>query len=368
MHTTLRTLFSEKPDLRRALEQVEVVGVQSPEMFEQNKPNTEHLREWIKRVGSANCFRWFLPKEFDGFGWRENELLAAYLALSQSGLTSTFVLTQWHAAVKRILSSSNDDLRQRYADKLASGEIFATVGISHLSTSRQHFKQPVLIARPVRGGFQLTGSSPWVTAAIAADVIVLGATLDDGTQILAAVETDVEGLSRSPGMDLVALSGSCTDRIELDNVFVPESAIIAGPVAGVMQASSGSGGGTGGLQTSTLAIGLAVRAIEYLCQESRRRQTLQAVADKFFFDAQRLLAELFGQLDSTASSGLAELRQSANSLVLRSTQAALQAAKGAGFVSGHPAGQWATEALFFLVWSCPQEVVDANLCELAGLE
>jgi hypothetical protein len=61
------------------------------------------------------------------------------------------------------------------------------------------------------------------------------------------------------------------------------------------------------------------------------------------------------------------LRQRANSLVLRATQAALTAAKGSGYVAGHPAGRWCREALFFLVWSCPQGVMHANLCELAGL-
>jgi hypothetical protein len=46
----------------------------------------------------------------------------------------------------------------------------------------------------------------------------------------------------------------------------------------------------------------------------------------------------------------------------------LVAAKGTGYVVGHPAGRWCREALFFLVWSCPQPVSAANLCELAGLE
>ncbi|RMF36913.1 MAG: acyl-CoA dehydrogenase, partial [Planctomycetota bacterium] len=64
----------------------------------------------------------------------------------------------------------------------------------------------------------------------------------------------------------------------------------------------------------------------------------------------------------------ADLRQRANSLVLRSTQAALTAAKGAGFVATHPTGRWAREALFFLVWSCPQPVAAANLCELAQIQ
>ena len=63
-----------------------------------------------------------------------------------------------------------------------------------------------------------------------------------------------------------------------------------------------------------------------------------------------------------------ELRARANSLALRATQAALAAAKGTGYVVGHPAGRWCREALFFLVWSCPQGVMAANLCELAGLD
>ena len=61
------------------------------------------------------------------------------------------------------------------------------------------------------------------------------------------------------------------------------------------------------------------------------------------------------------------IRQRANSLVLRASQAALAAAKGTGYVVGHPAGRWCREAMFFLVWSCPQPVSAAHLCELAGL-
>ena len=51
----------------------------------------------------------------------------------------------------------------------------------------------------------------------------------------------------------------------------------------------------------------------------------------------------------------------------RAAQAALTAAKGAGFVRGHPAERLARESLFFLVWSCPQAGSGAVLCELAGL-
>jgi alkylation response protein AidB-like acyl-CoA dehydrogenase len=58
----------------------------------------------------------------------------------------------------------------------------------------------------------------------------------------------------------------------------------------------------------------------------------------------------------------AALRKKANDLALKSTQAALAAAKGAGFASDHDVGRWCREAMFFLVWSCPQSVVQAHLC------
>jgi alkylation response protein AidB-like acyl-CoA dehydrogenase len=56
-----------------------------------------------------------------------------------------------------------------------------------------------------------------------------------------------------------------------------------------------------------------------------------------------------------------------NDLAMRATQAALATAKGTGYVIGHPAGRWCREALFFLIWSCPQPVMAAHLCELAGI-
>ena len=49
----------------------------------------------------------------------------------------------------------------------------------------------------------------------------------------------------------------------------------------------------------------------------------------------------------------------------RAAQAYLAASKGAGFVVGHPAERAVREAMFFLVWSCPQPVVSAALREFA---
>ncbi len=324
--------------------------------------------EQLKWCADAGVFRWFIPEHYGGLGWNELQLLRGYLALSQACLTTTFVLTQWQAACKRILSSDNTPLKSRLLPSMGAGELFCTVGISHLTTSRQHLDRPVLLAEPnSEGGFRLNGLSPWVTGSTRADLIVIGATLAEGTQVLCAVPADRSGVHPEPSAKLVALTGSCTGAVRLENVVVAPEEVVAGPVDQVLQ--SGSGGGAGGLQTSTLAAGLSLAASEFLREQAARRPDLNAVADKMIADCQTLVTDLerltLGQ-EPRLQAG--DVRQRANSLVLRSTQAALTAAKGAGFLFDHPAGRWAREALFFLVWSCPQPVAAANLCEFAQLD
>ena len=74
------------------------------------------------------------------------------------------------------------------------------------------------------------------------------------------------------------------------------------------------------------------------------------------------LDELYQMDRGEGPNDLVALRKKANDLALNCTQAALVAAKGVGFAGGHDVGRWCREALFFLVWSCPQGVAQAHLC------
>ncbi len=319
--------------------------------------------QWCAELG---LFRWFIPEAYGGWGWSETQILEGYLAISQSCLTTAFVITQWHAACRRIVASENQPLKDRLLPDMASGEKFATVGISHLTTSRQHVARPVLTAELLEdGGMLLDGYSPWVTAAPAADVIVIGASLSDGRQALVALPAERSGVQPGPGQSLMALTASRTDQVKLQQVRVAADEILAGPVKDLM--SHHAGGGAGGLQTSTLAVGLTMAAVDFIRQQAELRSELQQIAQKLDGDTQQLRRALVDLTTGGQSITAGELRQRANSLALRATQAALSAAKGAGYLSGHPAGRMAREAMFFLVWSCPQPVVTANLCELAQL-
>lgn len=318
----------------------------------------------LQLCAEAGVHEWFLPPNVGGQAWSEADLLRSYLQLSAACLTTAFILTQRVGACTRIAASGNRFAQERLLPPLLAGEIFATVGISHLTTSRQHVT-PVLQARETQAGFVLGGYSPWVTGAEHAQVVVIGATLDDGRQILVALPTDLPGVRIPRAPDLVGLTASRTGPIHCDSVEVSRDWLLAGPIEQVMK--QGLGAKTGGLQTSTLAAGLTTAALDYLDQESRERDVFSEPAAAMRTELNELVSDLLALAEGEQPCAADDARGRANSLALRATQAALVAAKGTGFVAGHPAGRWCREALFFLVWSCPPAVLNANLCEFAGI-
>ncbi len=228
--------------------------------------------EQLRLCGEAGVFTWFLPRHWGGQEWSDADITRGYLRLSAACLTTTFVITQRTGACLRIAGCDNEQARRRLLPGLASGETFATVGISHLSTSRRHLARPVLEAREDGEGYTLTGYSPWVTGAAHAQTIVTGAVLDDGQQILVALPTDAPGVEVPVPSRLVGLSASHTGEVRFDNVRIGREWLLAGPSENVMR--TGVGGGTGGLQTSTLAVGLSAAAINYVERESAARPEL----------------------------------------------------------------------------------------------
>jgi alkylation response protein AidB-like acyl-CoA dehydrogenase len=285
-------------------------------------------------------------------------------------LTTTFVITQRTGACRRIAEGTNAALKQRLLPPLASGQMHATVAVSHLTTSHRHQGQPVLTALRTSGGWRLDGFSPWSTGADHADVIVTGADVVEhdqptGQQILIAVPANQPGVSTPPAPRFVALSAAHTGRFEYDGVELDDSWLVQGPVENVMTA--GKSTKPGGHETSTLALGVAQAAIDFLHHESQARDDLRAARKALAAEHADLFASLLALSRGEPACSTQQVRSRANSLVLRASQAALAAAKGTGYVEGHPAGRWCREALFFLVWSCPQPVMNANLCELAGI-
>ena len=312
----------------------------------------------------AGANRWALPVELGGEPLDRPTLLARYARVAEGSMTASFILSQHDAGVRRLAMGLPRPVAAQWLERVGSGQSFTTVGLSQLTTSRRHGAQAVRAEELPDGRFRIDGLVPWVTAAPRADVLVLGAATDDGRQFLAAVPADRAGVTVKPSFELAALQASCTAEIACVGVIITPDEILAGPAPDVM--ANPSAAGTGGLETSTLALGQALAAIRGLVAE--HRDNLAEPADALQGEWQTLweallatAAEAPGALTSAA------IRGQSNAFVLRATQAYLTARKGSGFLQEDPAQRWARQALFFLVWSCPSPVANAALRDLAGL-
>lgn len=306
------------------------------------------------------------PGDWGGFGDDRSETLRRYGRLAEGSLTAAFILTQHDAAVRRLWAARERGRALEWLEKIRDGKAFGTVGISQLTTSRRHGPRALAATEIGEGTYRLDGRMPWVTAAQRADVIVTGAVLEDGRQLLVALPADRSGLSIQPPLELAALQASCTAEIVCEAVEAWETDILAGPALDVMATPGLTG--TGGLETSALALGQSRAALVALAKLAPARddllESIEALNDAWRNLADDLLAAAIGANDAPPPG---KLRAQANAFVLRATQAYLTARKGTGWLRSEPAQRWARQALFFLVWSCPTPVAQAALRDFAGL-
>ncbi len=308
----------------------------------------------------AGVTGWAIPSEHGGAGLGAVPFLEGLEALANACLTTTFLLSQRDAAVRRLLAGP-PSIRDRYLRTVVTGDSFITVGLSQLTTSRQH-RAPALTVNPLAGSrYRIDGEIPWVTGADRAAALIIGATLPDGMQVLFALPTFQPGVVIGPPLDLMALRGSRTALVRCEGVEIGPEWLLAGPTERVL----GPGGG-GGLETSCLALGLAGAAIDFLHSEGTKRSELTNLAGRFERARLRARSRLHELAVGTADAAQTmALRVECSRLALRATQASLTVAKGAGFVAPHPTQRWARQALFFLVWSCPRPAAEGLLEELA---
>lgn len=334
-------------------------------------PESDHPDSWVqeqfKTLADGGILGWVIPREFGGSAVTAAELNQGYERLAASCLVTTFVLTQRNGACQRIARADNETVKKELLPKLARGEIFATVGISHLSTSRQHLARPAVTVEFEGDDLILNGIVPWVTGSPHADIVVTGGTCEDDSQVLVAMDTSLDGIEIIPPTLLMAMKGSQTGSLRLNSVKIPRRYLLAGPTPGVMRVATA--GGTGSVTTSALALGLAARAHDGLRSESELRPDLVPIVEALEQEKSEISMRIHDALgpvgDQLSAEVTSEIREAANSHVLRSAQAYLAACKGLGFKQGHPAERIVRESMFFLVWSCPQPVVQANLREFA---
>jgi alkylation response protein AidB-like acyl-CoA dehydrogenase len=311
----------------------------------------QDLRE-LDRLGAS---RWFVPKQFGGDGIDPRELHLRYESIASASVSVALIISQRDSAIGFIEGGDNSALREQLLPGLARGEFFSTIGIAQLTTSRQGG----LHATSQGDNYLLNGLIPWSTGAAVAKFIVAGAVTDDHRQILFVLPTELPGIAVKPPLELVALRSTWTSQIELKDVHLESRWLLRGPMEKVLSRSSK------GLPLGQifLAFGLCKGALDLIQQEGSDRA--KSLHDKFAHQLAAIRGEVLDLCkpghESQAASAAPRVRASCHELAIRMTQSAIALFKGSALLIDHPAQRLAREAMFFLVWSCPDPVIDCTV-------
>lgn len=325
----------------------------------------------LAELGSVGAWQWVIPAAYGGRELDQVQLTQAYEAVAAGCLTTLLILTQRDRACELIAAGENEALKAALLPRLARNALLATIGISQVTTSRQGAR-PALVAVPAGDGFVLNGVMPWVTSAARSDVIVTAALLQDGRQLLTAVDARASGVTIDRPMDLMALQASHTSEVHCRNVCVPRERVIRGPAANALSSgmtirphvvAAAGVGLAGSIATFILAhAGGAGDALRTLAEEISHR--CDAMRERLYRITRQAAARTTSHAGNTKPGGepagagdeKTDLRVAVNDLLVRVAAAALVYGKGTGFLRQMPVQRLVREAMFFLVWSASTDV------------
>jgi glutaryl-CoA dehydrogenase len=230
------------------------------EAYEEEKTDPAIFRE----MGELGLLGPTIPEEYGGVGtsYVSYGLIAREVERVDSGYRS-MMSVQSSLVMYPIHAYGSEDQKQRYLPKLASGEWIGCFGLTEAGAGSDPGGMRTR-ARKSDGGFVLSGSKMWISNSPIADVFVVWAKNEDmGGRICGFVlDKGMAGLSAPKIAGKLSLRASITGEIVLDDVEVPEDAILPN--------ISGMGGPFGCLNRARYGISWGAMGAAEACYEAAR--------------------------------------------------------------------------------------------------
>ena len=184
-------------------------------------------REIMTEMGALGLLGPTLPETYGGAGASHVAygLVAREVERVDSGYRSAMSV-QSSLVMHPIFAYGSEEQRRKYLPRLATGELIGCFGL----TEPDHGSDPGgMLTRAVAkdGGYRLSGTKTWITNSPICDLAIVWAKLDGRIRGF-IVERGAKGFSTPKIHGKLALRASVTGEIVLDEVFVPESALLPG--------------------------------------------------------------------------------------------------------------------------------------------
>jgi len=176
----------------------------------------------MDKAGELGLLGMGIPEEYGGFGkdFNTNSVVLEAMALSR-----TFSLSCGaHIGIGTmpILYFGNEEQKQKYLPKLATGELKASYCLTEPGSGSDALAAKTRADLSEDGKhYILNGQKMWITNAGFSDVYIVFAKVDGDKFTGFIVERTMEGLSLGAEEDKLGIKGSSTRQVFLENVKVP---------------------------------------------------------------------------------------------------------------------------------------------------
>jgi glutaryl-CoA dehydrogenase len=157
-------------------------------------------------------------------------LICQELERGDSGLRS-FVSVQSSLCMYPIYTYGSEEQKQRYLPRMAQGEVIGAFGLTepHGGSDPANMKTH---AKRRGGDWVLNGAKMWITNSPIADVFIIWARAEEGIRGF-LVDRGTKGLETPEIENKFSLRASATGAIFLNDVVVPDSAMLPGTTCGI---------------------------------------------------------------------------------------------------------------------------------------
>lgn len=319
----------------------------------ENDRNAHFDLELVGKMAAQGYLGAIVPREYGGAGL---DYISYGLVVEQIGRgcssMRTVVSVQTSLVCSAILHWGTEQQKQTYLPELTSGAWLGCFGLTEPDTGSDAASQRTR-ARKVDGGWSLSGSKMFISLGSHAKLALIFAQTDPalGYKGLACflVDTAAPGFSTQPIHHKLGLRGSDTAELSLDEVTVPEEAMLGGIGDGFKVAMSALDSGR--YSVSCGCVGVMQGCVDACVSYAREReqfgrpigsfQLVQAMIADMVVDmeAARGLAWRAGALKdagrpSTTETSIAKLF--ATEAAVRTANTAIQVHGGSGYVDDHP--------------------------------
>ena len=194
-----------------------------PNLGAVEKGDRELMKSMLKKSGELGLMGISIPEEYGGFG---QSFVTQMLVAESTGAGYSFsVAYMAHCGIGTlpIMYYGNEDQRQRYVTKLASGELIGAYCLTEPGAGSDANSGKTNAKLTEDGKYYIiNGQKMWITNAGFADTLVVFAKIDND-RVLSAfiVESKYPGVVIGPDEHKMGIKGSSTAQIYFNDVQVP---------------------------------------------------------------------------------------------------------------------------------------------------